>query len=77
MMLEEQEAYEKVRRTLVTDHVTEKRGIVEFGLTFVSEKKPKMPPRKQMEMKRGFSEMETYDKMENMYCSLCWCNDCL
>ena len=56
MMLEEQEAYEKVRCTLVTDHVTEKRGIVEFGLTFVSEKKPKKPPRKQMEMKKGVSQ---------------------
>lgn len=27
--------------------------MVEFGLTFVSEKKPTMPPRKLMEMKKG------------------------
>nr|XP_022334441.1 uncharacterized protein LOC111131286 [Crassostrea virginica]XP_022334442.1 uncharacterized protein LOC111131286 [Crassostrea virginica]XP_022334443.1 uncharacterized protein LOC111131287 [Crassostrea virginica]XP_022334444.1 uncharacterized protein LOC111131287 [Crassostrea virginica] len=55
-MQEEQEAYDKVRSTLVTDHVTEKRGGVAFGLTFISEEAPKMPPRRLMELKKEDSQ---------------------
>ena len=55
-MPEEQEVYDKVRSTLVTDHVTEKRGGVAFGLTFISEEAPKMPPRRLMELKKEDSE---------------------
>ncbi|XP_022334441.2 uncharacterized protein LOC111131286 isoform X1 [Crassostrea virginica] len=56
VMQEEQEAYDKVRSTLVTDHVTEKRGGVAFGLTFISEEAPKMPPRRLMELKKEDSQ---------------------
>ena len=56
VMPEEQEVYDKVRSTLVTDHVTEKRGGVAFGLTFISEEAPKMPPRRLMELKKEDSE---------------------
>ena len=62
----EQETFDKVNSRLVTDHVTENRGGVAFWISFVSEEAPKMPPRKLIEMKKGFSEMETYDKMERM-----------
>ena len=56
-MPEEREAcYDKVRSTLVTDHVTEKRGGVAFGLTFISEEAPKMPPRRLMELRKEDSQ---------------------
>ena len=55
-MPEEQETFDKVHSTLVIDHVTEKWGMLEFGLTFVSEKKPKIPPFKLMELKKGYSQ---------------------
>lgn len=51
-MKEEKEVYDKVRRTMVTEGVTEKKGGVAFGLTFVSEEAPKMPPRRLMELKK-------------------------
>eukprot|EP00105_Crassostrea_gigas_P032026 XP_011454892.1 PREDICTED: uncharacterized protein LOC105347478 [Crassostrea gigas] len=56
VMKEEKGVYDKVRRTMVTEGVTEKKGGVAFGLTFVSEEAPKMPPRKLMELKREESE---------------------
>ncbi|XP_061180366.1 uncharacterized protein LOC133188907 [Saccostrea echinata] len=49
---EEMEAYEKVRKTMVTEEVTEKKGGVAFDLTFVSEETPKMPPPKLLENKK-------------------------
>ena len=56
-MPEEREAcYDKVRSTLVTDHVTEKRGGLAFGLTFISEEAPKMPPRRLMELRKEDSQ---------------------
>uniref|UniRef100_A0A8W8K6W2 Uncharacterized protein n=1 Tax=Magallana gigas TaxID=29159 RepID=A0A8W8K6W2_MAGGI len=51
VMKEEAEVYEKVRRAMVTEDVTEKGGL-SFGLTFVSEEEPKMPPRRLTELKK-------------------------
>ncbi|XP_034313955.2 uncharacterized protein [Magallana gigas] len=56
-MKEEAEVYEKVRRAMVTEDVTEKKGGLAFGLTFVSEEEPKMPPRRLTELKK-----EDFDK---------------
>lgn len=55
-MKEEKEVYDKVRRTMIIEGVTEKKVGVAFGLTFVSEEAPKMPPRRLMELKREESE---------------------
>lgn len=52
VMKEEAEVYEKVRRAMVTEDVTEKKGGLAFGLTFVSEEEPKMPPRRLTELKK-------------------------
>ncbi|XP_062598631.1 uncharacterized protein LOC134260061 [Saccostrea cucullata] len=52
VMKEEIEAYEKVRRTMVTKEVTKKKGGVAFDLTFVSEEIPKMPPPRLLENKK-------------------------
>ncbi|XP_062588959.1 uncharacterized protein LOC134250619 [Saccostrea cucullata] len=52
VMKEEMEAYEKVRRTMVTEEVTKKKGGVAFDLTFVSEETPKMPPPRLLENKK-------------------------
>ncbi|XP_062591737.1 uncharacterized protein LOC134253236 [Saccostrea cucullata] len=52
VMTEEMEAYEKVRRTMVTEEVTKKKGGVAFDLTFVSEETPKMPPPRLLENKK-------------------------
>lgn len=42
---EEAEEYEKVIRTMVTEEVTEKKGGVAFGLSFISEEgTPKSVP---------------------------------
>ncbi|XP_062618723.1 uncharacterized protein LOC134280321 [Saccostrea cucullata] len=51
VMKEEMEVYEKVRKTMVTDEVTEMRGGLAFDLTFVSEETPKMPPARLLENK--------------------------
>ena len=51
-MKEEAEVYEKVRRAMVTEDVTEKKGGLAFGLTFVSEEEPKLPPRRLTELKK-------------------------
>ncbi|XP_065940813.1 uncharacterized protein [Magallana gigas] len=51
-MKEEAEVYEKVRRAMVTEDVTEKKGGLTFGLTFVSEEEPKLPPRRLTELKK-------------------------
>lgn len=56
-MKEEAEVYEKVRRAMVTEDVTEKKGGLAFGLTFVSEEEPKLPPRRLTELKK-----EDFDK---------------
>ena len=55
-MPEEQETFDKVRSTLVTDHLTEKRGRVAFWLTYVSEESPKMPQRRLMALKKEDSQ---------------------
>ncbi|XP_065940812.1 uncharacterized protein [Magallana gigas] len=52
VMKEEAEVYEKVRRAMVTEDVTEKKGGLTFGLTFVSEEEPKLPPRRLTELKK-------------------------
>uniref|UniRef100_K1RC00 Phosphorylase b kinase regulatory subunit n=1 Tax=Magallana gigas TaxID=29159 RepID=K1RC00_MAGGI len=52
VMKEEAEVYEKVRRAMVTEDVTEKKGGLAFGLTFVSEEEPKLPPRRLTELKK-------------------------
>ena len=51
-MKEEAEVYEKVRRAMVTEDVTEKKGGLAFGLTFVSEEEPKLPARRLTELKK-------------------------
>lgn len=51
-MKEEAEVYEKVRRVMVTEEVTEKKGGLAFSLTFVSGEEPKMPPRRLTELKK-------------------------
>ncbi|XP_062607887.1 uncharacterized protein LOC134269699 [Saccostrea cucullata] len=52
IMKEEAEAYEKVRKAMITEEVTEKRGGVAFDLTFVSEDTPRNPPTRLLESKR-------------------------
>ncbi|XP_061175724.1 uncharacterized protein LOC133184655 [Saccostrea echinata] len=43
---EEMEAYEKVRRTMITEDMTERKGGVAFDLTFLTEDSAlKLPPR--------------------------------
>ncbi|XP_062576154.1 uncharacterized protein LOC134238033 [Saccostrea cucullata] len=49
VMKEEMDAYEKVRRAMVTEEVTKKKGGVAFDLTFVSEETPKMAPPRLLE----------------------------
>ena len=61
VMREEKEVYDKVCRTLVTEGVTERRGGMAFGLTFVSEEVPKMPPPRIRESKKG-----DFDKWRGM-----------
>ena len=61
VMREEKEVYDKVCRTLVTEGVTERRGGLAFGLTFVSEEIPKMPPSRIRESKKG-----DFDKWRGM-----------
>ena len=51
-MREEKEVYDKVCRTMVTEEVTERKGGLAFGLTFVSEEEPKMPPPRLLESKK-------------------------
>lgn len=70
VMKEEKEVYDKVRRTMVTEGVTEKKGGVAFGLTFVSEEAPKMPPRRLMELKKEDPE-KWRGKLENTIKSKC------
>lgn len=43
MGMEEAEEYEKVIRTMVTEEVTEKKGGVAFGLSFISEEGTSKP----------------------------------
>ncbi|XP_022316765.1 uncharacterized protein LOC111120334 [Crassostrea virginica] len=52
VMREEEEVYDKVCRTMVTEEVTERKGGLAFGLTFVSEEGPKMPPPRLLESKK-------------------------
>ena len=52
MREEEEEVYDKVCRTLVTEHVTEKKGGLAFGLSFISEEEPKKPPPKLLASKK-------------------------
>ena len=52
VMREEEEVYDKVCRTMVTEHVTEKKGGLAFGLSFISEEEPKIPPPKLMTSKK-------------------------
>ncbi|XP_078326369.1 uncharacterized protein LOC144622914 [Crassostrea virginica] len=52
VMREEEEVYDKVCRTMVTEHVTEKKGGLAFGLSFISEEEPKMLPPKLMTSKK-------------------------
>ena len=52
VMREEKEMYDKVCRTMVTEDVTERKGGLAFGLTFVSEEEPKMPPPRLLECKK-------------------------
>ncbi|XP_048761875.1 uncharacterized protein LOC125670630 [Ostrea edulis] len=44
VMKEEMEVYEKLRSEMVTEDIVEKKGGVAFGLTFIAEDTPKMPP---------------------------------
>ncbi|XP_062590356.1 uncharacterized protein LOC134251953 [Saccostrea cucullata] len=53
VLKEEKEVYEKVLRTMVTNEVTEKKGGVAFGLTFLSEETRKVPPPRLLEDKKG------------------------
>ena len=70
VMSGEQETFDKVHSTQVTDHVTEKRGGVAFGLTFVSEEALEMPLRRLMELKKEDSQRwRGTTKEKKMYCS--------
>uniref|UniRef100_A0A8W8NC35 Uncharacterized protein n=1 Tax=Magallana gigas TaxID=29159 RepID=A0A8W8NC35_MAGGI len=62
---EEAEVYEKVRRAMVTEDVTEKKGGLVFGLTFVSEEEPKLPARRLTELKK-----EDFEKLRGCVSSL-------
>ena len=61
-MREEEEVYDKVCRTMVTEDVTERKGGLAFGLTFVSEEGPKMPPPRLLESKKG----EAFEKWKGL-----------
>ncbi|XP_048762683.1 uncharacterized protein LOC125671200 [Ostrea edulis] len=66
VMKEEKEVYEKVCREMVTEDIVEKKGGVAFGLSFISEDPPKMPPPQLVEDKKEEFEKwrETQEKTQ-------------
>lgn len=68
MGMEEAEEYEKVIRTMVTEEVTEKKGGVAFGLSFISEEgTPKPVPSRLV----SSDKEEGFEKWRGIQCSTC------